>query len=67
MLSLDEGSCIGCGICVDLLPRYFEVAGGRVRLRASALKASALKDGHESDVAALEACAGDCPSLSIRV
>jgi ferredoxin len=35
MLSLDDETCIEVGICGDLLPQYFEVAEGAVRVRAA--------------------------------
>jgi ferredoxin len=58
MLSLDDETCIECGICVDLLPQYFELAEGRVRVREGA-------DAAPGDRALADA-AKDCPSGSIR-
>ena len=36
MLRLDDDSCIDEGICGDLLPQFFELAEGSVRIRAVA-------------------------------
>ncbi len=36
MLSLDDEVCIDGGICDDLLPQYFELSDGSVRIRAGA-------------------------------
>jgi ferredoxin len=58
MLSLDDETCIECGICVDLLPQYFELSEGKVRV----------KPGVEASAAdsAIGEVADDCPSGSIR-
>jgi ferredoxin len=60
MPSIDDDTCIECGICSDILPQYFEVSGGRVRVRPEVPSGSL-------DAEALAAAARDCPSLSIRV
>ncbi len=57
MLSLDDETCIECGICADLLPQFFEVVGGRVRVRLGA---------PEPDPEAAAEAARDCPSGSLR-
>jgi ferredoxin len=62
MLSLDDDSCIECGMCADLLPQYFEVAEGRVRVRPGVARSGVA----ETDAAAIAAAARDCPSGSIR-
>lgn len=36
MLSLDDEVCIDGGICDDLLPQYFELSDGSVRVRSGA-------------------------------
>jgi ferredoxin len=61
MLSLDDESCIECGICSDLLPQYFEVAEGRVRVREG-LGPAGLEAGAEGLAEAMR----DCPSGAIR-
>jgi len=33
MISLDDETCIECGICADILPQFFEVFGDKVRVR----------------------------------
>jgi ferredoxin len=58
MLSLDDETCIECGICVDLLPQYFELSEGKVRVRPGV-------DASRADSAVADAAA-DCPSGSIR-
>ena len=45
------------GICADLLPQYFELADGKVRVKAGA-------EAGQGD-AALADAAADCPSGSI--
>jgi ferredoxin len=62
MLSLNDETCIECGICVDLLPQYFEVADGSVRVRRDAPDPV-----NPGDDAALKELARDCPSDSIRL
>lgn len=71
MLSIDDDSCIECGICADLLPQYFEVVRGGVRVRAAAarrsaagLDAAAWPDA--ADAEAIAAAIRDCPSGSLR-
>jgi ferredoxin len=59
MPSVDDETCIECGICVELLPQYFEVVEGRVRARPGSL-------GTEADRKALDEAISDCPSGSIR-
>jgi ferredoxin len=61
MISLEDETCIDCGICADVLPQYFEVAEGKVRVRGGAGL-----EGDESDREALEGVIRDCPSGSIR-
>jgi ferredoxin len=58
VLSLNDETCIECGICADLLPQYFELADGKVRVKAGV-------DAGQAD-AALADAAADCPSGSIR-
>jgi ferredoxin len=36
MLSLEDDACIDDGICADLLPQYFELTDGSVRIRSGA-------------------------------
>ena len=59
MISLDDETCISCGLCVEHLPQYFEVADGKVRVRPglgdSAPEASAVAEAVE-----------DCPSGALR-
>lgn len=33
MISLDDENCIDRGICAEVLPQFFEVAEGEVRVR----------------------------------
>jgi|GEM_PF-6295179 ferredoxin len=33
MISLDDETCIDRGICAEVLPQFFEVAEGEVRVR----------------------------------
>jgi ferredoxin len=61
MLSIDDETCIECGICVDLLPQYFEIVEGEVRVRRDFLRS-----GQEPDAAAIDEAARDCPGNSIR-
>ncbi len=61
MVSLDDETCIECGICVDILPQYFTVVGGRVEIRRGA---GSLEDADPSSV---EAASEDCPTGSIQV
>ena len=61
MLSLDDETCIECGLCADLLPQYFELAEGKVRVRAGAGSLRAPPD--EADIAG---AVRDCPAGSIR-
>lgn len=58
MLSLDDETCIECGICADLLPQLFEVRDGSVRLR---------QDAPPGDAAEASRAVEDCPSLSLRI
>ena len=58
MLSLDDETCIECGICHDLLPQFFEVREGSVRVRAGA-------DPDLDLQAEASGAVQDCPSGSI--
>ena len=60
MPGIDDDTCIECGICVDLLPQYFEVSGGKVRVRQDAPSGG-------MDREALAAAARDCPAGSLSV
>jgi ferredoxin len=63
MLSIDDESCIECGICVDLLPQYFEVEGGKVRVRGTTGSAAG---SAAPDPDLLGEAKRDCPTGSIR-
>jgi ferredoxin len=57
MISLDDETCIECGLCVDLLPQYFEVVEGKVRVKPGI-------DAAQADAAAVD-IVDDCPSGAI--
>jgi len=61
MLNLDDESCIERGICSDILPQYFEVDEGRVRIRKD-LDAAGFCPDSES----LSQAMRDCPAGSIK-
>jgi ferredoxin len=61
MPSLDDETCIECGICVDLLPQYFEVVEGSVRVRPDCPEPA-----DEDSLRALGEAIRDCPSGSLR-
>jgi len=54
MIAVDDEKCIGCGLCVDLLPQYFELVDGHVRVRDP----EAAPSGDSTLDAALEDCPG---------
>jgi ferredoxin len=62
MISLDDETCIECGICADQLPQYFELADGKVRVKPGA------GDSPEAakDAKAIDDAAADCPTGSIH-
>jgi len=35
---LDKSKCIGCGSCVVVCPKYFELTGGNAHLKAAETK-----------------------------
>lgn len=32
-IKIDEGRCIGCGVCQNLCPEGFEIVGGKSRIK----------------------------------
>lgn len=51
MLSLDDEICIDDGNCNDVLPQYFELADGSVRIRAGAESGAERQRSSEREVA----------------
>ncbi|HTX72229.1 MAG TPA: ferredoxin [Rectinemataceae bacterium] len=54
MIRVDDDRCIGCGLCEDILPQFFEVVDGHVRVRDAE---SASSDPNVAT--AIEDCPGD--------
>lgn len=60
-VSVDEGECIGCGLCADDCPEVFEIVSGCSRVLGDA---SAVDEAHRVCV---ETAADVCPTAAIQV
>jgi ferredoxin len=56
---VDDDKCITCGLCADSLPQFFELVGGRVRIKKRQI--------FETDRERLEAARNDCPGEAISI
>lgn len=59
-VTIDQETCIGCGVCESMAPQYF-------KMNMESMKAELIAEPKEEDAELLKNVAESCPTSSIKI